>query len=558
MGCFRSLTAHESQQNGRSSRLMIPTGVYEVQSVMSVDPDCDTVLPSESEEHQMIIDDIVAKIDEGGPSSYFSFEIFILNLLKHHLLLQNKSLIISEGQDFLGDALAPDGFDNFEGPVIFEIKFNLERSMKGFQDTFLSRFVGPIKTNYFETKPKNLIVISAKPLSKKFRSMMPVAVGATNDYSRITYWGPEDINKIVSQHRAKTSEIVNNLFSLRIEAAVTKTASSWSTERAGIIAKLKESYDRGQFTLFLGAGVSSSAGMPSWDNLLNSLFVAYLTREFDKDKAVDGSDINELVGRLNKVSESSALMGARYLRKGLVGSSAETHNFVDAITKSLYELRNKDLVIDSRLFRAIAATCMPRRTGARVRSVVNYNFDDLLEKQLTKTGIAYRSVYTETEVYDPDELPVYHVHGFLPEDRSKYSALENSTLVFSEEGYHHIYTNAYHWSNLVQLNCLRENNCLMIGLSMTDPNLRRLMDISARSLEQNKHFAFMKRLSIDDFCYDITESGKKAAIRNVDGAEKFLDTHHALNEALMKELGVTVLWYEGYDEIPEILEELAK
>ncbi|MNR41672.1 hypothetical protein D3C85_1600890 [compost metagenome] len=98
----------------------------------------------------------------------------------------------------------------------------------------------------------------------------------------------------------------------------------------------------------------------------------------------------------------------------------------------------------------------------------------------------------------------------------------------------------------------------MIGLSMTDPNLRRLMDISARSLEQNKHFAFMKRLAVNDFCYDTSETGKKAAIRNMDGATKFLDTHHALNEALMRELGVTVLWYEDYDEIPEILEKLTK
>lgn len=93
---------------------------------------------------------------------------------------------------------------------------------------------------------------------------------------------------------------------------------------------------------------------------------------------------------------------------------------------------------------------------------------------------------------------------------------------------------------------------------MTDPNLRRLMDISARNLEQNKHFAFMKRLAIDDFCYDTVDSGKKAAITNIDGATKFLDTHHALNEALMTELGVTILWYETYDEIPEILERLTK
>ncbi len=506
----------------------------------------------------MLIDEIVARIEEGNSNNYFPYETFILNLLKHHLSLQGKALIPNDSHILPGDAIAPDGIDEIEGPVLFEIKFNLENGPKQLKDVWMRRFFESIHQKQLEAPPKNIIFISAKPLSKKYKSEMPLAFGTADGSSSILYWGPEEINKIVSQHRAKTSEIVKNLFSLRLEAAVNKQSKNWRDEQKLIIEKLKENYERGQFSLFLGAGVSSSAGMPNWDNLLNSLFIAYLSREFDKDNAIDNSDIKDLVDRLNKVSESSALIGARYLRKGLTGGSAETNNFVDAITKSLYELRNEKFDIESRLFRAIATTCMPRRTGARVRSVINYNFDDLLEKQLTKAGISHRSVYTETEVFDPDELPIYHVHGFLPEDRSKYSSLENSTLVFSEEGYHHIYTNAYHWSNLVQLNCLRENNCLMIGLSMTDPNLRRLMDISARNLEKNKHFAFMKRLTSDEFCYDTNEMEKTEAIQNMDGATKFLNTHHALNESLMMELGTTILWYENYDEIPEILENLTK
>lgn len=506
----------------------------------------------------MLIDDIVAKIDEGGPKSYYYFETFVLNLLKHHLLSQNKSFESSSDRGYFSDAIGIDGIDTILGPVLFEIKFNPPRDINIFKKVWMVKICTYLDSIPSKDFPKNIIFVTAKPLSKDLKKIMPVALGRHQGNVGLIFWGPEEINKIVSRHRTKASEIVNNLFSLRLEAAVKAPAVDWSTTREAIIVKLKDSYERGQFSLFLGAGVSSSAGMPNWDNLLNSLFVAYLSQEFDADNAIDSSDIKELVGRLNKVSESSALMGARYLRKGLVGSSVEANTFVDAITKSLYELRNKKFSIDSRLLRAIAATCMPRRTGARVRSVVNYNFDDLLEKQLAKAGISHRSVYTETEVYDPDELPVYHVHGFLPENRSSYNLLEKSTLVFSEEGYHHIYTNAYHWSNLVQLNCLRENNCLMIGLSMTDPNLRRLMDISARSLEQNKHFAFMKRLAIDDFCYDVTGTEKKAAIKNFEGAKKFLNTHHALNEDLMMELGVTVIWYEKYDEIPEILERLTK
>ena len=69
----------------------------------------------------------------------------------------------------------------------------------------------------------------------------------------------------------------------------------WKNEREEHIEKLRESYRRGQFFLFLGAGVSSSAGMPDWNTLLNSLFVNYLVQEFDDDVDIGDNDISELV-----------------------------------------------------------------------------------------------------------------------------------------------------------------------------------------------------------------------------------------------------------------------
>ncbi|GAB7211930.1 SIR2 family protein [Dickeya oryzae] len=352
--------------------------------------------------------------------------------------------------------------------------------------------------------------------------------------------------------------LLKTFFSLRLSSAISKPIVDWRRERDEILERLKACYSKGQFSLFLGAGISSSAGMPDWNTLLNSLFVTYLTQEFNGDVAMSDKDVNDIVNRLNGINEPSALMAARYLRKGLSKSDGEAKEFIEAVTKNLYKLRDSNFPIASELIKSIASMCLPRRTGAKVKSVITYNFDDLLEKQLSSNSILHRCIYTNNESYDPDELPVYHVHGFLPENRKFYDGLDKSTLVFSEEGYHHIYSDSYHWSNLVQLNSFRENNCLMVGLSMTDPNLRRLLDISSKNIERSKHFTFMKRISSSEFCYEENVGKKLKIIENTESAEKFLERHHTLNEELMKELGVTIIWYEKYDDIPKFIREVVQ
>jgi hypothetical protein len=503
----------------------------------------------------MIIDDIIAGIDEGGPKSYYAFETFIQHLFKHHIESQDKKLIISADPTRFGDAFAPDGFDEFEGPTVIEIKFNLARFPIRL---FLDKLVYQFRNEYIENKFTNLLVISARPIPEKFLYRVENDLERNQLPFKVYFWGPAELNKIALKNRKIVNSIANNLFALRLSSAISKPVRNWKQEREDIIDSLKVCYKKGQFSLFLGAGVSSSAGMPDWNTLLNSLFVTYLTQEFDGDVAIGDKDISDLVARLNSIDEPSALMAARYLRKGLSKRDGEVKDFIEAVTKNLYKLRNNKFPIDSELLKSIASMCFPRRTGAKVKSVVTYNFDDLLERQLTNNAILHRCIFTDNESYDPDELPVYHVHGFLPENRKLYDGLDNSTLVFSEEGYHQIYSDSYHWSNLVQLNSFRESNCLMVGLSMTDPNLRRLLDISSKNIERSKHFAFMKRLSSKEFCYEEANGGKMEVIDNVDAAEKFLERHHALNEELMKELGVTIIWYESYDEIPEIIRSVSK
>ncbi|TVR82968.1 MAG: hypothetical protein EA412_01220 [Chitinophagaceae bacterium] len=499
----------------------------------------------------MLIDDILKKIKLSDKHrGYYMFETFILNLLKVHLD-KTKKPFVSQTRRNGFDGYAPEGIDEIKGKTQVEIKFNLESMpLKRFLDHTIH-----IQTILFDNEPfENLLFIIPNPISNKFREFF---YGKFQDQKlpfKVFIWGPEDINKIVSKNRKEANEIANNLFSLRIESAIVKSSKDWKKEREEKVELLNRLYKKGQFSLFLGAGVSSSAGMPDWNTLLNSLFVTYLTNEFDGESKIIDFDIKQIVHRLNQIDEPSALMAARYLRKGLDSRSTESQEFTKAITENLYKLRDYNKKVDSDLIKAIVELCMPSRTGAKVKSIITYNFDDLIERQLDAQSIQYHSIYSDNDFIDPDELPVFHVHGFLPENTEKYEGLEKSTLVFSEEGYHLIYSDSYHWSNLVQLSNLRENHCLMVGLSMTDPNLRRLLDISSRNTDKTRHFTFMNRLTIENFM----KVDDKNVIDNVDGAKKFLDRHHNLNEEIMRELGVSVIWYTEYSEISDILRYIRK
>jgi len=496
----------------------------------------------------MQINEIITNINLDDNRGYILIETFVLNLLKVHLEKADKPLLMGQRMRF--DAFAPEGIDNIAGPTQIEVKFNLDRMpITRILDQFAT-YISRSESREFE----NILIISPTKISPRTKEKFEQLIHIQNYPYKFFLWSEDELNKIINKNKKDAINIVNNLFSLRIESAVRESSKDWREERKERVEILKSYFKRGQISLFLGAGVSSSAGMPDWNTLINSLFATYITNEFDGKGSLSDEDLLQIVTRLNKIDGQSALMSARYLRKGLDKNTQESKEFTQAITKNLYGLRNVKFALDSNLIKSIVSTCLPRRTGAKVRSVVTYNFDDLIERQLKNQSIQYYSIFSDTDVLDPDELPIFHVHGFLPENPNEYEFLEKSTLVFSEEGYHHIYSESYHWSNLVQLSQLRDNHCLMVGLSMTDPNLRRLLEISSRNTDKPRHFAFMKRLEIKDFVYEQSEK----VITNEANAIKFLNNHHNLNEEIMRELGISVIWYSSYEEIPHILNEINK
>ena len=74
---------------------------------------------------------------------------------------------------------------------------------------------------------------------------------------------------------------------------------------------------------------------------------------------------------------------------------------------------------------------------------------------------------------------------------------------------------------------------------MTDPNLRRLLDISNKDSDKElRHFTFLKR-----------EKLYKSDVQH-----KKNEHHLQIIENQLESLGVYVIWYENYDEIPKILD----
>lgn len=139
--------------------------------------------------------------------------------------------------------------------------------------------------------------------------------------------------------------------------------------------------------------------------------------------------------------------------------------------------------------KAIVELSRPRRSGKRLESIITFNFDDLIEGVLSNHNIKHVSIWKEGQAYGIDALPTFHVHGFLPNKKD----IEEPNLVFSEEAYHSQFIDPYSWSNLIQLNTFSTNICLFVGLSLSDPNLRRLLDISWRRNQRCKHYIIMKK-----------------------------------------------------------------
>lgn len=283
-----------------------------------------------------------------------------------------------------------------------------------------------------------------------------------------------------------------------VEITPVKTRD-WKTKKTKRIIDAQYHALRGEVSFFLGAGVSIDAGLPSWKDLLNRL-VAILKNQgksLDYSKtAVDADNSNLIIARAIRHAFGSDDAFKKAVRDALYQTKSHSSSLVDALSDIIY--RNDNIV-----------------------KVITYNFDDVLEQGMKKDYC----FITNSNRIDPGYFPIYHVHGYLPESKLDYP----SWSVFSEEEYHDVYKNAYHWSNLEQLHSLANTTCFFVGLSLKDPNIRRLLEIAKERDHDVYHYAFLRRPDFKD---------------------------PEMVDSLLDELRVKVIWYWTHKQLPRLLKRV--
>ena len=467
------------------------------------------------------------------------FELFVLRLLQEHLKEDEIKIEEFEDKHRFFDGVIKEGFQYLSGSTAIEIKY-YPSGIKSAFDSFLKRTVSEIQ-NHNEINSLFLIV------SCRLKKEQRLRIGDILEGLEFLMWDKRDLERLSSKHSEFVSKLIPNLskelFNTVVKKNLSKTPAEREEKKNEYIEDLKRAYDSDELVLMLGAGVSQDAGVPEWDKLLSELLVTMLEKKL-QDEVVDlnNPERKAIIEKIKNSKKNSPLQLARYIR------TAMEESFVKNLKKTIYKEVSKEENEKSELLESIGELCDPPRNRVGIRSVVTYNFDDLLEKKLDDLDVNYLPICEETESPSQEKLGVYHVHGYLPREK-KFDKLKDRLLVFSEEGYHSLQQDPYSWSNIIQVNNLREKTCLLIGLSVTDPNLRRLLSIASRNSEEADHYIILKKPN-----YQVAGSDKSRIRENI--LDDFATVDRSIKETSFKELGLNVIWVDKYDEVSEVLKSI--
>lgn len=350
---------------------------------------------------------------------------------------------------------------------------------------------------------------------------------------------------------------------------------------------LKEAYSRGNLTFYLGAGVSKPNGLPSWEELVQALYFTTLQ---------DESYINQLRPFPNYLFALAEWVLKQknepldiIIRK--IKQWYEGKDFMSMLSNTLYASFGREnfginihglpeaILNKNKTLNAIIDCCIHSDPGVKgLRSIVTYNYDNLLELGLEKFPEKkdnFLPIYKVHQPLLPNKIPIYHVHGYIPYQKNDTIYDE---ILFSEEQYNGAFQDPFYWGNVIQVNQFTNVTGLMIGISLSDRNTRRILDsIREQPVFRNNYILMRKpkfkkiesngcdmdqiREKAREYLNKFEDSRMKMEDKEPFQIQYILDKIYEYEtqefEKGFENLGLNLITFDEFDEIPEILNEIS-
>ena len=352
-------------------------------------------------------------------------------------------------------------------------------------------------------------------------------------------------------------------------------------ELQAAIEALRSEFRRGRLTLYLGAGVSRDSGLPNWNTLIASLYYSavdadwkpqwiafpnylYAIGEWLLTKSGEPPEV--IAGKIETYYGSNSGF-AEELKETLYLPWRQTHGPMGA--PSAVHLRRGNALLD-----AVARLCEATVNRRGLHAVVTTNYDSLLEQALSggPRQDRFQPIWKSAERLSPRKKGIFHVHGYLP---AKGSGSPYGEIMLTEAQYHGAASDPYSWSNLTLIQCFSASTGLMIGMSMTDRNLRRLLHALHGTQLSEKQYVILKEpeAPIMNTC-DIQEvnaravtyaqrfagsglkKGNKPARAMQAILQELVRQEKTMAQEALASMGVTPLWVRQHAEVPAIVEAI--
>ena len=233
-----------------------------------------------------------------------------------------------------------------------------------------------------------------------------------------------------------------------------------------VLREVREQHRDGRLGFLVGAGLSVPIGLPGWAAFNESLLVEAIGRHSPggaaQARALSRAYLDLLQGQS---------LAAVDLVRQRVGS-----DFHVVLRGALYEREQLRKFQPTEVHYALARLALDSHPPYPCLHTTNY--DDLLELTIAnmQNGRRPRAVHA-TRRSSADGPRVVHLHGYFPYDfpgatEDKRLAAE---LVASDLDYHRLSNDHAAWTNRELMALLDSRSVLIVGMSLTDPNVRRLL-----------------------------------------------------------------------------------